>query len=235
VPSKRKRDPIKTHGSRGANGAEERDNAFLQFGICDQVSKPSNIFNSALQSACDACAPIVPAPIQMYMRLGFCTLPKQHILDVPRVAPCSTAVGPSSKPDDGGPSSLLPAPLEATFGSSDGFNGVFGGGGGGVFGGGDSFGGDSFGSGGGGGGGAPPGPFGGGGGGGGGESTEGGNMSVLPADAYPGSTTEQIEMYPEPTEQTEPTSVFPESTTPVELTSQNPKVRKRKVAAPAST
>jgi len=223
VPSKRKRDPVNTHGSRGANGAEERDNAFLQFGICDQVSRPSNIFNSALQSACDACAPIVPAPIQMYMRLGFCTLPKQHILDVSRVAPISTAVGPSSKPDQVDSSSLSAAPSEAPFDNNDAFNGVFGGGGGGG-------GGGVFGGGGG-------GVFGGGGSGvfGGGGETEGGNLSLLPTDAYPGSTTEQIEMYQEQAEQTEHTSVFPESTTPVELTSQNPKVRKRKVAAPAST
>jgi len=94
VPSKMRRETVDRKGQRAASGAEERDNGFLQFGICDQVSRPSNIFNSALASACDACYPIVPAPIQMYMRLGFCSLPPQNIMDVSRfeIAPAKSAV-----------------------------------------------------------------------------------------------------------------------------------------------
>ena len=96
VPSKMKRDTVNTRGVRAASGAEERDNCFLQFGICDQVSRPSNIFNSALASACDACAPIVPAPIQMYMRLGFCSLPPQNIMDVSRFQRVPRTSAPST-------------------------------------------------------------------------------------------------------------------------------------------
>jgi len=86
VPAKMVRDPVRNiHGMCGVNGAQERDNGFLQFAIGDQVSRPSNIFNNTLANACDACASVVPAPIQLYMRLGFCMLPKQHLLDVQRV------------------------------------------------------------------------------------------------------------------------------------------------------
>ena len=78
VPSKKQRDTVRaSHKTMGH--AQERDNGFLQFGICDQISKPSNIFNNSLASACDATASVVPAPFQIYMRLGFTRLPKQYL------------------------------------------------------------------------------------------------------------------------------------------------------------
>jgi len=142
VPAKMKRDPFDGEsGARRACGAEERNDGFLQFGIGDQVSRPSNIFNNALMSACDACASVVPAPIQMYMRLGFCTLPKQNILDVPRVLrrPIDEASEPN--PDKPSPPSapsvllmsplpVLPAPSPSGGGSGGGGNGGGGSGGG---------------------------------------------------------------------------------------------------------
>jgi len=79
VPSKNKRDTVRTDVVM----AEERSNGFLQFGICDQISKPSNIFNNPLISACDATASVVPAPFQIYMRLGFTNVPSVNILMFP--------------------------------------------------------------------------------------------------------------------------------------------------------
>jgi len=103
VPAKMKRDPFDSEsGARRARGAEERNDGFL--GISDQVSRPLNIFNNALISTCDACASVVPALIQMNMRLGFCTLPKQHVLHVPcllhkkKVKPCAQIPGKPSPP-----------------------------------------------------------------------------------------------------------------------------------------
>ena len=51
--------------------AFEEDDGFLQFALCDQMSKPSNIHNGPITTACDATAAIVPAPIQIFMRIGF--------------------------------------------------------------------------------------------------------------------------------------------------------------------
>jgi len=56
--------------------AFEEDDGFLQFAICDQMSKPSNIHNGPITTACDATAAIVPAPIQIFMRIGFTRLNK---------------------------------------------------------------------------------------------------------------------------------------------------------------
>ena len=79
VPSKNKRDTVRNDMVM----AEERSNGFLQFGICDQISKPSNTFNNPLISACDATASVVPAPFQIYMRLGFTNVPSVNILMFP--------------------------------------------------------------------------------------------------------------------------------------------------------
>ena len=79
VPAKMKRNTVRAD----LTSVEERDDGFLQFGICDQISKPSNIFNSAIASACDATASVVPAPSQIYMRLGYTRLPKQHVVAFP--------------------------------------------------------------------------------------------------------------------------------------------------------
>jgi len=79
VPSKNKRDTVRNDMVM----AEERSNGFLQFGICDQISKPSNTFNNPLISACDATASVMPAPFQIYMRLGFTNVPSVNILMFP--------------------------------------------------------------------------------------------------------------------------------------------------------
>ena len=76
VPSKNKRDVVHSEFVM----AEERNNGFLQFGICDQISKPSNIYNNPLISACDATASVVPAPFQIYMRLGFTNYPPANLV-----------------------------------------------------------------------------------------------------------------------------------------------------------
>ena len=76
VPSKNKRDVAHSEFVM----AEERNNGFLQFGICDQISKPSNIYNNPLISACDATASVVPAPFQIYMRLGFTNYPPANLV-----------------------------------------------------------------------------------------------------------------------------------------------------------
>jgi len=56
--------------------AFDEDDSSLQFAICDQMSKPSNIHNGPITTACDTTAAIVPAPIQIFMRMGFTRLNK---------------------------------------------------------------------------------------------------------------------------------------------------------------
>jgi len=50
---------------------DELDTGFLQFGMCDQMSKPSNVYNSFCRSAVNATAASAPLPFQIYMRMGF--------------------------------------------------------------------------------------------------------------------------------------------------------------------
>jgi len=50
---------------------DEMDTGFPQFGMCDQMSKPSNVYNSFCRSAVNATAASAPLPFQIYMRMGF--------------------------------------------------------------------------------------------------------------------------------------------------------------------
>jgi len=104
VPSKNKRDTVRTDIVM----AEERSNGFLQFGICDQISKPSNIFNNPLISACDATASVVPAPFQIYMRLGFTNVPSVNILKFPDPDFNNNNLPPPPPPPSSQPSSPPP-------------------------------------------------------------------------------------------------------------------------------
>jgi len=88
---------------------EEHDNGFLQFGIYDQISKSSNIFNSSLNSPCQAAASVMPdrpkstfvlallfCPINILWNFpGVCRPPLPSRLPQPGGAP---AYGVSSSP-----------------------------------------------------------------------------------------------------------------------------------------
>ena len=114
VPSKKKRDTFRTNH---VMPCEERSNGFLQFGICDQISKPSNIFNNPLVSACDATASVVPAPFQIYMRLGFTKFPDVNVVSIRNTAFNDAHVG-VLPPSPSSPSSTLVTATPGSFTSS---------------------------------------------------------------------------------------------------------------------
>jgi len=49
---------------------------FLQFGMCDQISKQCNVSNMDFKITLNAAAVTVPMPFQMYMRMGFPRVPR---------------------------------------------------------------------------------------------------------------------------------------------------------------
>ena len=53
----------------------DTDTGFLQFGLCEQISKACNTGNMHLKIAINATAATMPMTIQMYMRMGFMWLP----------------------------------------------------------------------------------------------------------------------------------------------------------------
>jgi hypothetical protein len=54
----------------------DTDTGFLQFGLCEQISKACNTGNMHLKIAINATAATMPMTIQMYMRMGFMWLPR---------------------------------------------------------------------------------------------------------------------------------------------------------------
>jgi len=125
VPSKNKRDTVRTDVVM----AEERSNGFLQFGICDQISKPSNIFNNPLVSVCDATASVVPASFQIYMRRAL-PVPSVNILmfphpdynnnNLPPLAPPPSTPPPPYSPPALSPNGLPSSPLHINQGELGG-------------------------------------------------------------------------------------------------------------------
>jgi len=56
---------------------EDTDTGFLQFGMCDQISKVCNVGNMHLRIAINAAAATIPMTFQMYMRMGFMRMPRR--------------------------------------------------------------------------------------------------------------------------------------------------------------
>ena len=54
----------------------DTDTGFLQFGLCEQISKACNTGNMHLKIAINATAATMPMTIQMYMRMGFMWMPR---------------------------------------------------------------------------------------------------------------------------------------------------------------
>ena len=56
---------------------EDTDTGFLQFGMCDQISKACNVGNMDFRIAVNATAATIPMTFQMYMRMGFMRVPRR--------------------------------------------------------------------------------------------------------------------------------------------------------------
>ena len=59
------------------------DNGFLQFGMCDQISKPCNVSNMDFKIALNAASATVPMPFQMYMCMDFTRVPRTSTYVMP--------------------------------------------------------------------------------------------------------------------------------------------------------
>jgi len=82
VPCKRT-EVLDTSRDQYTNVHSNDDNGFLQFGMCDQISKPCNVSNMDFKIALNAASATVPMPFQMYMRMGFMRIPRTSTYIMP--------------------------------------------------------------------------------------------------------------------------------------------------------